>query len=158
MISRHVDNSDKDFTVSSNAQMAQMRDEMLGTITTFLTAIVAISLIVGSVGVANTMFTSVLEKTKQIGIMKAISAKNSDIMHIFLFNAAIIGIIGGVMGLMLGVLLSKLADIVLNIDAVITFETVVLAIGVSVIVGLLAGAIPAYQASQLKHVDALRSE
>ncbi len=158
MISRHVNKDDKDFTVSSNAQMAEMRTEMMGTVTTFLTAIAAISLIVGSVGVANTMFTSVLEKTKQIGIMKAIGAKNSDIMSIFLFNAAIIGVIGGISGLIVGVLVSKLAGLALSIDAVISFGTIALAIGVSIFVGLLAGAIPAYQASQLSPVEALRSE
>src|SRR3990167_8758903 len=80
--SRHVTENDKDFTVISSKKMQQRRTEMASSMNTFLLAIAAVSLIVGSVGIANTMFTSVLEKTKEIGIMKAIGARNHDILLI----------------------------------------------------------------------------
>ena len=85
---------DRDFSVSDPSARKEMMEETMGTMTLFLTAIAAISLLVGAVGIANTMFTSVLEKTKEIGIMKAIGAQNKDILLIFLFNAGLIGFVG----------------------------------------------------------------
>lgn len=157
-LSRHVTEKEQDFTVRSNAASAEMRNTMIGTMTTFLTAIAAISLIVGAVGVANTMFTSVIEKTKEIGIMKAIGAKNNDILFIFLFNAAIIGLIGGIVGLGLGYVLSAGMAAMMGVETIITIQTIAMALGVSIGVGLISGLIPAYQASQQNPVDALRSE
>jgi len=140
----------------------------MSSMTTFLTAIAAVALLVGSVGVANTMFTSVLEKTKEIGIMKAIGARNSDILRIFLVHAALIGLIGGVLGIALGYVLSGFLPSLMGDSAgplsrmaqggVISMKSVILAIGISVIIGILAGTIPAIQASKLKPVDALRYE
>ncbi len=106
MLSRHVTEKDRDFTVSSNKQIQEQRAEIMASMNMFLIAIAAVSLIVGAVGIANTMFTSVLEKTKQIGIMKAIGARNKDILLIFLFNAGLIGLVGGILGIFLGALLS----------------------------------------------------
>ena len=77
--------------------------ETMNTMALFLGAIAAISLLVGGIGIANTMFTSVLEKTKEIGIMKAIGAKNRDILLIFLLNSGMIGLVGGVGGVILGI-------------------------------------------------------
>jgi len=158
MISRHVDKDDQDFTVSSNSAFVEMQSEMLGTMTLFLTGIAAISLLVGSVGIANTMFTSVLEKKKDIGIMKAIGAKNKDILSIFLFNAAIIGLIGGLLGLLIGWLASLAMGVAMGMNLVVSFQTIAMSIGVSVVVGIISGSVPAYQASQLNPVDSLRSE
>ncbi len=158
MLSRHVDKDDQDFTVNSNTEFVEMQSEMLGTMTLFLTGIAAISLLVGSVGIANTMFTSVLEKRKEIGIMKAIGAKNKDILIIFLFNAGIIGLIGGLLGLLIGWLVSLVLGIAMSMTITVSFQTVAMAIGVSIIVGIISGSIPAYQASQLNPVDSLRSE
>ncbi|MBN1175116.1 ABC transporter permease [Candidatus Woesearchaeota archaeon] len=157
-LSRHAIGDERDFSISDPTQFASMASDMTSTITTFLAAIAAISLLVGAVGIANTMFTSVLEKTKQIGIMKAIGAKNKDILLIFVFNAVIIGLIGGLIGLALGIFLSKLAGMALGINSIITFSTVSLAVLVSMASGLLAGFIPARQASKLKPVDSLRFE
>ncbi|MFH1510750.1 MAG: ABC transporter permease, partial [Candidatus Woesearchaeota archaeon] len=106
MMVRHVTAKTKDFSISSNKQMQESRAQMMSSINSFLIAIAAVSLIVGAVGVANTMFTSVLEKTKEIGIMKAIGARNKDIMTIFLLNAALIGLVGGVLGIIFGIILS----------------------------------------------------
>ncbi|MFH1134232.1 MAG: ABC transporter permease [Nanoarchaeota archaeon] len=170
MMVRHVTNSTKDFSLTSSKQFQETRAAAMSTMTTFLVAIAAVSLIVGAVGVANTMFTSVMEKTKEIGIMKAIGARNHDILLIFLFNAGLIGMTGGLLGSLLGVLLSAALPIFLGGGipfirqgsaggtVVIAPHYILLALGVSLVVGMVAGIIPAYQASKLKPVDALRYE
>lgn len=158
MLSRHVTEKDKDFSVMNTAQISEMKEEMLGTITSFLTAIAAVSLLVGAIGIANTMFTSVLEKTKQIGIMKAIGAKNNDILIIFVLHAALIGLIGGIIGIGLGYLCSMLLSMLLGSQTIVGVMSIVYSLGVSIAAGVLAGLVPAYQASKLKPVDALRYE
>jgi len=157
MIKRHVTEKDIDFSVSNSAQINEMRSEMIGTLTTFLTAIAAISLLVGAVGIANTMFTAVLEKTKEIGIMKAIGAKNRDILIIFLFNSAIIGLIGGLLGVTLGIVMSAILNTI-GMVTIVTFEAVAISLAVAILSGIIAGYIPAKQGSTLKPVDALRYE
>ncbi|MEA1906808.1 MAG: ABC transporter permease [Euryarchaeota archaeon] len=168
MMTRHVTEKDKDFTISSSKQMEEMRSEMVSSLTTFLTAIAAVALLVGAVGIANTMFTSVLEKTKEIGIMKALGARNKDILTIFLLNAFLIGLIGGIIGVILGYLLSGILPALMggggitgrvaSAGSLVTIESVLLSLSVAVGIGTLSGAIPAYQASKLKPVDALRYE
>ncbi|RLG30329.1 ABC transporter permease [Methanosarcinales archaeon] len=168
MMTRHVTDRDKDFTISSSRQMGEMKSEMVSSLTTFLTAIAAVALLVGAVGIANTMFTSVLEKTKEIGIMKALGARNKDILAIFLLNAFLIGLIGGIIGIILGYLLSSILPTLMggggfigrlaSAGSVVTLESVLLSLSVAVGIGTLSGAIPAYQASKLKPVDALRYE
>ncbi|MBN2094993.1 MAG: ABC transporter permease [Candidatus Aenigmarchaeota archaeon] len=164
MLVRHVNERTKDFTLSSSKQMQATRAEMMSSMTIFLTAIAAVSLIVGAVGIANTMFTSVLEKTKEIGIMKAIGARNSDIMMIFVLDSAIIGFVGGALGLLLGMAASMAfptlmgETMMFRSGGVVSMRIIILALGVSVLIGVLSGLIPAYQASKLKPVDALRYE
>ncbi|MGV8151677.1 MAG: ABC transporter permease, partial [Candidatus Nanoarchaeia archaeon] len=96
----------KDFTVTNPSAMQQTMKETMSTMTLFLGAIAGISLIVGAIGIMNTMFTSVLEKTREIGIMKAIGMQNKDVMLIFLLNSALIGLIGGIGGAVLGIISS----------------------------------------------------
>jgi putative ABC transport system permease protein len=163
MLFRHVTNTTKDFQITSNKEMQATRAEMMSSMNAFLLAIAAVSLIVGAVGIANTMFTSVLEKTKEIGIMKAIGARNVDILRIFLFNAAFIGLVGGVIGIIFGIVLSGFLPALMGSvpfarSTLVSLNSVLLALAVSIGVGVLAGAIPAYQASKLKPVDALRYE
>lgn len=164
MISRHVTQNKMDFSVTSRKEMQQTRADTMNSMNTFLLAIAAVSLIVGSIGIANTMFTSVLEKTKEIGIMKAIGARNQDILLIFLFNAAFIGLVGGIIGIVLGMILSGFMPALMGGlpmargTTLVTLNSIIMALSVSVIVGILAGIIPAYQASKLKPVDALRYE
>jgi len=164
MITRHVNEKTKDFTVSSSQQMQETRSEMMSSMNMFLLAIAAVSLIVGAVGVANTMFTSVLEKTKEIGIMKAIGARNKDILMIFIFNAGLIGLIGGIIGIFFGSLLSGalptlMGDIgMFRGGTFVSLNSVLMAVFVSVFVDIISGIVPAYQASKLKPVDALRYE
>lgn len=166
MLSRGILNDkDRDFTISDPAAMQATMQETTQTITLFLTAIAAISLLVGAVGIANTMFTSVLEKTKEIGIMKAIGAKNKDILTIFLLNSALIGFVGGLGGIVLGVFASGMITQLgsstgmtsrLLGTTVITPELLIFALLFSVVIGMIAGVIPAYRASKLNPVDALR--
>lgn len=165
MTARHVTSKNKDFSISSRKEMQQARADTMSSMNTFLLAIAAVSLIVGSIGIANTMFTSVLEKTKEIGIMKAIGARNRDILQIFLFNAAFIGLVGGILGIILGTILSGFMPALMGGLplgrgglAIVTFNSIAMALSVSVSVGILAGIIPAYQASKLRPVDALRYE
>lgn len=166
LLSRHVTQKDQDFSVTSMASVQEQISATIGSMTFFLGLIAAISLLVGTVGIANTMFTSVLEKTKEIGIMKAIGAKNKDIMTIFLINSGLIGFVGGATGVLLGIFLSSLLPLFLThmggaasvSSIVVSPELMIIALVGSVGVGILAGSIPAYQASKLKPVDALRYE
>jgi putative ABC transport system permease protein len=166
MLLRHVTSSNMDFSLTSSKQIQQTRAQLLTSMTVFLVAIAAVSLIVGAVGVANTMFTSVLEKTKEIGIMKAVGAKNKDILFIFIFNAALIGMVGGILGIIFGGILSGFMPALLGgslptrggLVTVVSLNSVFMALAVSIGAGIIAGIIPAYQASKLKPVDALRYE
>ena len=163
-IVRHVTEKEMDFSISSSKQMQETRAEMMSSMNTFLVAIAAVSLIVGSVGVANTMFTSVLEKTKEIGIMKAIGARNKDILLIFLLNSGIIGFFGGFLGVVFGIILSGALPMLMGESGMlrggtfVSINSIILALSVSILVGIIAGFVPAYQASKLKPVDALRYE
>jgi putative ABC transport system permease protein len=164
LISRHLTESSKDFRISSSQSTLETMSDVTQTISLFLEAIAAVSLLVGSVGIANTMFTSVLEKTKEIGIMKSIGARNSDIMMIFLLNSAIVGLVGGLLGICLGTGISSLVPLLGMrmmggmMTAVVTPMLLVYAVLLAVGIGMAAGVIPAYRASKLKPVDALRYE
>jgi putative ABC transport system permease protein len=164
MMTRHVTTQTKDFSISSNKQMQATRNSMMSSLNNFLIAIAAVSLIVGAVGVANTMFTSVLEKTKEIGIMKAIGARNKDILSIFLLNSALIGLVGGMIGIFFGIIMSASLPALmgetgmLRGGTLVSLNSMILALSVSIIIGIISGLIPAYNASRLKPVDALRSE
>ncbi len=168
MLSRGIlDEKNKDFSVMNPTAMQQTMQQTMSTMTLFLTAIAAISLLVGAVGIANTMFTSVLEKTKEIGILKAIGAKNRDILAIFLINSALIGLVGGIGGAIFGIFGSALVSDLgstgggmtrMFANTAITPQLLIFALFFSVIIGMIAGVIPAYNASKLKPVDALRYE
>jgi putative ABC transport system permease protein len=164
MLSRHVTNKTKDYSISSAVAMQETISATLESMTFFLTAIAAVSLLVGAVGIANTMFTTVLERTKQIGIMKAIGAKNRDIMTIFLMNSALVGLVGGAIGIAIGtaasmvVVLPMMGGRMAGGGNVVSPQLMLLSLAIAVGIGILAGLIPAYRASKLKPVDALRYE
>jgi putative ABC transport system permease protein len=168
MISRHiVSDDDRDFSVSASKSMAESVTEMTSSMTLFLGAIAAVSLLVGAVGIANTMFTSVLEKTKEIGTMKAIGAKNRDILMIFLFNSAMVGLVGGILGDILGACVSTLFPL-LGLQMMggggdssgiyLAPDLMALGLILAILIGVISGVVPAYRASKLKPVDALRYE
>lgn len=167
MVSRHIiREDDQDFSVSASKSMAESVTEMTSSMTLFLGAIAAVSLLVGAVGIANTMFTSVLEKTKEIGTMKAIGAKNRDILMIFIFNSAMVGFVGGVLGVILGAFVSTLFPYLGmtmmggGSDSGLYLAPDLMAFGLilAIVIGVGSGVVPAYRASKLKPVDALRYE
>ena len=167
MISRHLTEKGKDFSIRSAKSTQETMSDITQTMTLFLGAIAAVSLLVGAVGIANTMFTSVLEKTKEIGIMKSIGAKNRDIMMIFLLNSAIVGLVGGLLGICLGTGIASLLPLLgmkmmgmgrEGMTTAVTPMLLIYALLISIGIGMVAGVIPAYRASKLKPVDALRYE
>jgi putative ABC transport system permease protein len=164
MISRHINKEDdRDFSVTASKSLADSVTEMMSSMTLFLGAIAAVSLLVGAVGIANTMFTSVLEKTKEIGTMKAIGAKNRDILMIFLFNSAMVGLVGGILGVILGSFVSSGLQTMMGSDMTgggsgVSFSLMFEGLSLAVLIGVVSGVVPAYRASKLKPVDALRYE
>lgn len=138
--------------------------QMTSIISAFLAGIAGISLLVGGVGVMNTMFTSVLERTKEIGVMKAVGAKNSHVWTIFLIESGLMGLVGGIVGTVLGLGLSGLASVFIgrafNIEIinVVSFGLIGATLLGSFALGSFAGLWPAWRASRLPVVDALRYE
>ena len=137
---------------------------MMSTISAFLAGIAGISLLVGGVGVMNTMFTSVLERTKEIGVMKAVGAKNSHVWTIFLIESGLMGLVGGLVGTLLGLGLSALASNLLSrffeLDLIVVASPTLIIVTLlgSFALGAFAGLWPAWRASRLPVVDALRYE
>ena len=122
------------------------------------TIIGGFSILVGGFGIANIMFVSVKERTHLIGIEKSLGAKNWFIMLEFLSEAIFLSLMGGITGLAIVYLLTFAASSLLDIDLYLTFYNIMLGIGISVIIGLVSGIIPAYLASQLSPVEAIRSK
>jgi len=156
---------EEDFKVQTFESVINTFNSIFSIIQAVVLAIVSISLLVGSIGVMNTMYTAVLERTKEIGIMKAVGAKNIHVLIIFIVESSFLGLIGGVIGILIGFSLSKGAEFFstyyLGSNLVRTSISYTLIIGVvlfSVILGCISGILPAYQASKLKPVDALRYE
>ena len=163
--SRNVDEKNPDFAIMSPEELLATFGKILDILTAFLLGIGAISVIVGAIGVANTMFTSVLERTKEIGVMKAIGAQSHDITMIFLFEAGLLGLVGGIAGVVLGWIIGKIIEFIAlnyigtNLLAVSTpwylFAGCLL---FSFLVGALAGIWPTRHALKVKPVEALRYE
>ncbi|MEW6062868.1 MAG: ABC transporter permease [Nanoarchaeota archaeon] len=163
--SHDVKKGEEDFQVATSEQLAQTFSNIFTIVQTVLIGIAAISLLVGGIGIMNTMYTSVLERTKDIGIMKAIGAKNSDILLIFLIESGLLGLAGGSIGITLGIGLSKGTEIIAGnylgsglLRASFSPYLIVGALIFSFIVGTVSGIMPARQASKMKPVDALRYE
>jgi len=154
---------DTNFQVVTATQILEQLNEILGIIQFVLVGIAAISLVVGGVGIMNSMYTSVLERTKEVGIMKSIGAKNSDIFKIFLIESGLMGFVGGFFGALLGTLVAIIvgkfatnSGFLLNIN----IEPLVLLFGLlfAFVVGVLSGVLPAMQAAKLRPTNALRYE
>jgi putative ABC transport system permease protein len=149
---------DNDFNIMSMSEISETIAEATGTMTLLLGAIAAISLLVGGIGVMNIMLVSVLERTREIGIRKALGARERDIWGQFLIEAAFLSLTGGIIGVIFGWGLSYLLESMEVMSTVVTLDIVILAVSVSVGIGLFFGFYPAWNASRLNPIDALRSE
>ena len=160
LLARHdiVDSASADFSVMNQADLAETASSSASTFTMLLGAIAGISLIVGGIGIMNMMLTTVTERTREIGLRKAIGAKNRDISFQFLAEAITLTLIGGVIGTALGwaisILMTKFGDITTSVST----ASVLLAFGVSAAIGIGFGYYPARRAASLNPIEALRYE
>lgn len=149
---------DDDFNIRSMEELAETVSEAIGTMTLLLGAIAAISLLVGGIGVMNIMLVSVLERTREIGIRKALGAKEHDIWIQFLIEAAFLTFAGGIIGVIAGWVVSYIVSSTGVMTTLVSPDIVILAVSVSVGIGLFFGFYPAWNASRLNPIEALRSE
>ncbi len=147
-----------DFSVFTQEEIVGVIDTILGILTFFLAAIAGISLLVGGVGVSNIMLVSVSERTREIGLRKALGARTRDITIQFLLEAVVLTGLGGLLGLGLGVGLARLVAALSPVPAQVTTWSVLLSLGVSALVGLVFGVLPARRAGRLDPVEALRTD
>jgi putative ABC transport system permease protein len=157
----------KDFaSATTMTSILQTVQSIIGILQLVLVAIASIALVVASIGIMNTMLTSVMERTREIGIMKAIGATNIDIMSIFIIEGMLVSSIGGLVGIFLGVFGSQGLTVILNsfmgmggnLAPIITITSVVLAVSVSLIVGVLSSLYPAWKAARMSPIEAVRYE
>lgn len=150
--------SEPDFSFISQQDILSALNQITTTFTIFLASIAGISLLVGGVGIMNMMLTTVTERTREIGLRKAVGAKKIEITHQFLSEAIILTSLGGILGIIFGWLGSILFAKIVNVYTSISPVSVVLALGISFLVGLVFGYYPAKKAANLNPIDALRYE
>lgn len=150
--------TDSGFSVTSVAEMLDSVNEIMGTMTTMLAGIAAISLIVGGIGIMNIMTVSVSERTREIGIRKAIGARTTDILLQFLVESTILSAMGGVIGIIFGIAVGQLICSFISIQFVAKSSMILLSFGFSLFIGIFFGITPAKKAAKLHPIDALRSE
>lgn len=147
-----------DFRVVNQADIISTFTNIVGLFTVMVVAIAGISLVVGGIGIANIMLVSVVERTREIGIRKAVGATNAAILNQFLAEAIMISSVGGGIGMGSGVVIAAIASMIFKFPFVISPLSVVVGFGLSFIVGLIAGVIPAQNAAKLDPITALRSD
>ena len=160
---RITEEGKEDFFIMTQEQMMGMIQQVTGLLTLLLGAIASISLLVGGIGIMNIMLVSVTERTREIGIRKAVGAKRRDILQQFLLEAAMLSLSGGAVGIIGGWAVSWLVSTFseaagITLNAVVSWDIVILAISVSVFIGLVSGIYPAMRAARLNPIDALHYE
>jgi putative ABC transport system permease protein len=157
--------AEDDFTIRSQEDLLQTANQITGFITIFLGAVAGISLLVGGIGIMNIMLVSVTERTREIGIRKAIGARRQDILWQFLIEATMVSLVGGAIGILIGAGGSRLLNGIRfggpqaqPIQTVVSLDAVLLAFTVSALIGLFFGVYPAVKASRLNPIEALRYE
>jgi putative ABC transport system permease protein len=147
-----------DFTVSSQADILEMASAVTSTLTALLTGIAAISLVVGGIGIMNIMLVTVTERTMEIGLRMSLGAKSRTIITQFLMEAVVLTITGGMIGVLIGVGTSIIITKVMSLPTTISYQSIGLSVVVSCIIGIVFGWYPAYKASKLQPIEALRYE
>ncbi|MCX6793061.1 MAG: ABC transporter permease [Candidatus Falkowbacteria bacterium] len=147
-----------DFTVLNQADIVAAASGVTGTLTMLLAAIAGISLVVGGIGIMNMMLTTVTERTREIGLRKAIGASSYDINFQFLTEAVMLTFLGGFIGIILGWILSNIVGKLMSLTATMSLSSIALAFGVSAGIGLIFGYYPARRAAKLNPIEALRFE
>ncbi len=147
-----------DFSIVSQAEILGALSQVTTTFTLFLASIAGISLIVGGIGIMNMMLTTVTERTREIGLRKAIGAKRRDINLQFLSEAVTLTFVGGTIGIILGWLISAVVNSLGIIQTKVSILSILLAFGVSAAIGIIFGYYPARRASSLNPIEALRYE
>jgi putative ABC transport system permease protein len=162
--SRNLDRDEEDFTTRTAADIVDSFTSQLSLIRGFLVGLGAISLLVGGVGIMNTMYTSVTERTQEIGVMKAVGATNWQVLRIFLIESGIIGLIGGILGVIGGLGVSYAASGIISDQVGLTMtpgvspELVLGSLMFAFVVGTVSGFFPARKAAKMNPVEALRYE
>jgi len=147
-----------DFSVLNQSDILSSASSITSTLTYLLAAIGCISLLVGGIGIMNMMLTTVTERTKEIGLRKAIGARKSDISTQFLAEAVTLTVVGGVIGILLGWLISFIVNLTGLVATSVSLFSVLIAFGVSALTGIIFGYYPARRAAGLNPIDALRYE
>lgn len=148
----------EDFSIITQEEILNMFEQILGVLTTMLGGIAAISLLVGGIGVMNIMLVSVTERTKEIGLRKAIGASSSDILIQFLVEAIFLTFLGGAIGISLAYIGGSIMDAKWGLSAVITIQSMLLAFAFTTLIGIFFGVAPAIRAARLDPIDALKYE
>lgn len=150
--------NEKDFSVLNQEASLEASSNVLSLITTMIAAVAAISLLVGGVGIMNIMLASVTERMHEIGVRKAIGATNRQILNQFIMEAAVLSLVGGIVGVALSVIGVYGLRIYTDLKPVISWEAIVIATGVSLVIGIIFGAVPAIKAASKDPIEALRHE
>lgn len=148
----------EDFTVLKQDENLALANNLLNVLTTMISAIAGISLLVGGIGIMNIMLVSVTERTREIGIRKAVGATNRQILYQFITEAAVISLVGGLLGVIVAFISNFLLRIFTDLQPVITWPVIAMACGVALLVGLFFGVAPAFKAARKDPIDALRHE
>ena len=159
----NVKKGEEDFSIQTSQDIMRSMNTVLLIVQIVFLGVASISLLVGGVGIMNTMYTSVLERTKDIGVMKAVGAKNSDILKLFIIESGLLGLTGGIIGAVFGILIAKSIEILailyfgtMLLKAKISFVLIFGSILFAFLLGVVSGVTPALQASKLKPTEALR--
>lgn len=157
-LSQLFPNNKEAYTVVNQQQALDTFDSITSTLTIGLGAIAGISLLVGGIGIMNIMLVSVSERTREIGIRKAIGAGSGDILRQFLIEAIVLSLLGGGIGILLGIFSAQIVTAASSFDMHVSATTILLAVGFSMFIGIVFGVVPAQKASKKMPIDALRAD